>query len=218
MSMIIQPTLEIADEIAAGLSSGIYKRDGGVIRNASTGEIVKILKDTEIKNSISSTAPTIADAAAVSKKVGLSTGAKVGIGVLVVVGVSLATYGAYKLYAFVKKKNVKKKDTNALIGYNPEITEYLNAAQNKTMSFDKIVGVVKFFEMYSEGKNLNIEISNDELLALRNIFVKYAIALAKQNNIEYEPVLAIEVKSKKTEDLLEESLVALKFQREIFKN
>ena len=136
---------------------------------------------------------------------------------MVVASVALATFGAYKLYAFVKNKNSKKEDGNALIGYNPEITEYLNATQNKTMSFDKIVGVVLFFEKYLDGKDLNIEISNDELLVLRNVFVKYASALAKENKIESKPVLTIEAKSHKTKDILEESLVALRFQKDAFK-
>ena len=104
-----------------------------------------------------------------------------------------------------------------LIGYNPEITEYLNATKNKTMSFDKIADVVKFFELYLNGENLNIEITDSELMVLRNIFVKYAIVLSETDKMK-KTGLSLEAKSKKREDLLEETLIALRYQEDIFKN
>ena len=218
MAKILQPTFIISDEIAAGLASGALKRTGGVIRNRATGEIVEHLKDGLARDTISEVAPKAA-ASAATKSVGLSTTAKVGIGALVIAVVVGVAYGGYKLYGFIKKKKEtgNNEDQVELIGYNPEITEYLNATKNKTMSFDKIVGVVKFFELYSSGKDLNIEITDNELLTMRNIFVKYAIALSETNKLK-EPNLNLEAKSQKREDLLEEALIALRYQEDIFKN
>ena len=43
--MTVQPLSEIPPHIEWGLLAGTYERDGGVIRAASTGRLVKLLKD-----------------------------------------------------------------------------------------------------------------------------------------------------------------------------
>ena len=40
MTMTSQPTLEVPAKIAAGIASGIFRRDGGVVRWADSGRIL----------------------------------------------------------------------------------------------------------------------------------------------------------------------------------
>lgn len=114
MSQIIQPELSISDWALAGINSGIFERDGGIVREISTGRIVEFLKDAISKgseNASDSMVETVKATADITIKEGklLSLRNKYAVGTLVIVGVAAIGYGSYKLYTFLKERSDKIK-------------------------------------------------------------------------------------------------------------
>jgi len=224
---VIQPKLSMSDVAASGIANGTLYQDGGVIRNKKTGTIFEILKDAgkdtinETQKSVTKAPTTSATAKSVSK---MSIGSKFAIGTLIVVGVSALAYGGYKLYTYLSKKDDKKKhdediakeEKSDVIYYNPDLTDYLNSFQTKTLSIKKIKNVIDFFDAYSNG-NLEIEISDEEMMVLRNLIVRYTIKLEKANHVYLESIpLKVEAPSKDKNDLLKEINEATEIQEKIF--
>jgi hypothetical protein len=223
---IIHPDFTISDKSAAGLLAGKYVRTGGVIRNRDTGKIVEHLKDIssrDLKGGNQAVAQTAKTTSVVIKKSRtLSLGSKFAVGTLIVVGVAAIGYGSYSLFTYMQKQKEAKQrvdetqKNNDLIEYNPQLTEYFNNMQTKKMKLSSIKKVISFFEKYSKG-DLAIEISNEELLVIRNLIVKYTIKLCETNKISIDNYrLTIDAKTIKNEDLLGEIVYATKIQQEIF--
>ena len=223
---VIQPTLSYSDLAASGLANGTLYFSGGVIRETANGHVFAHLKDaastnqTETKKIISKESTNIA----VKNSTKMSLGSKFAIGSLIVVGVTALAYGGYKLYTYIAEKsqtneksgNKKNNDNNSIISYNPDLTEYFNSIQSKTLTIKEIKKVITFFDAYSNDE-LSIEISQEELLVLRNLIVRYTKKLLETNNIELESKpLEIEASSNSKEDILKEINKAIKIQEEVF--
>jgi hypothetical protein len=224
---IIQPPLSMSDLAAAGLSSGKYIRRAGNIVEVATGRVVEQLKDVfsnELENSGQALVETAKASAniAIKESTSLSLRNKFAVGTLVVVGVAAVGFGSYKLYTYLKKRsNDKKQDEvikeeNDVIVYNPELTEYFNNMQTQSMSLSSIKKVVEFFENY-RNSDLTIEISDEEMMVIRNIIVRYTIKLCESNNICLEDKqLFVEAKTSNKNELLQEIIYASNIQEEIF--
>ncbi|GEM_PF-3331487 len=230
---VIQPTFEISDLAAAGLAVGKYVRTGGVIRNASSGQIIEHLKDTFGNDKVSSSSAILesVDVASVAKSstrvavkeiTSVSLARKFAVGTLIVVGVAAIGYGSYRLFTYLKKRTEDNKqievinENNDVIEYNPELTEYFNNMQTQSMTLDSIKDVAKFFETYSNG-DIEIEITDEEMRVMRNLIVRYTIKLCESNKISLESrQLDTETNIIDANDLLEEILYATKVQEEIF--
>lgn len=223
---IIQPTLSYSDLAASGLADGTLYFSGGVIRETANGHVFEHLKDVVSTNQMEKTEIVTKESTniAIKKSTKMSLGSKFAIGSLIVVGVSALAYGGYKLYTYISDKNQnnnkdedkKINDNNSIISYNPELTDYFNSMQAQTLTIKEIKEVIAFFDAYSNG-NLSIEISQEELLVLRNIIVRYTIKLLEANNIELESKpLEIEASSNSKEELLKEINKAIKIQEKVF--
>ena len=231
---VIQPVFNISDAAAAGMAIGTLYRSGGVIRDTTTGRIVEHLKDIAIKDKVSSTsalsetvdiARNVAKSSTrvvVKKSTALSLGSKFAVGTLIVAGVAAVGYGSYRLVTYLKKHtedNIQVKvteGTSDVIEYNPELTEYFNNMQSQGMTLDSIKDVVKFFDNYSKG-GIEIEITNEEMMVMRNLIVRYTIKLCEANNISLEnKQLDTETSITDSNDLLNEILYATRVQGEIF--
>jgi len=217
---VSQPTFNIPEVIAAGLASGEYKQFGGIVRDAFSGQIVTHLKEVTQKDS-SSTSQAIAEVAktsaniVVKKSTASSLGKKFSVGTIIVVGVAAIGYGSFRLYTYLKKRSEEKKQ-EGLIAYNPELTEYFNNMQTQSMSLSSVKKVVDFFDHYSSG-DLSIEISDQELLVIRNLIVRYTIKLCESNNISIDnKQLVIETKSTVKSELMKDIVYATRVQEEIF--
>ena len=230
---IIQPDFYISEAAAVGLALGKFVRTGGVIRDAATKQIVEHLKDAVSKDSLSATqavnesfkTASVAKAStsiAIKESTSLSLGRKFAVGTLFFVGVAAIGYGSYRLYTYLKERSDKKKQEEVkkenaeVISYNPELTEYFNNMQTQSMTISSIKKVVEFFENYSNC-DLSIEISNEEMMVLRNLIVRYTIKLCESNKISIEDKqLLVEAKSKNSDDLVREIIYATKVQEEVF--
>ncbi len=224
---VIQPKFNISDFAFAGLATGEFVRTGGVIRNAATGKIVEHLQDA-ISNNTDSSNQAIIEAAkastsvSVTKSTSLSLRNKFAVGTLVVVGVAAVGYGSYKLYTYLKKRSIDKKqgevikEESEVIIYNPELTDYFNHMQTQSMSLSSIKKVVEFFERYSNS-DLAIEITDEEMMVIRNLIVRYTIKLCESNNISLDDKqLFVEAKTSNQNELLQEIIYATNVQEEIF--
>lgn len=223
---VIQPVLSMSEAAEAGLNLGNLFISGGVVRETATGKIFEHLKDETTKNPVSSiesaleTAKTASVAKAstsvvVKETTSLSLGRKFAVGTLIVVGVAAIGYGSYRLYTYLKKRSDEKKQEE-LIAYNPELTEYFNNMQTQSMSLSSIKKVVYFFDHYSNG-DLSIEITDQELLVIRNLIVRYTIKLCESNNISIDnKQLFIEAKATVKSELVQDIVYATKIQEVIF--
>jgi len=224
---VIQPKFSISDLSFAGLLTGDFVRTGGVIRDAASGKIVEHLKDAismepaSSSQAIAETAKTSASVA-VKKSTALSLRNKFAVGTIIVVGVAAIGYGSYRLFTYLKKRSDEKKQeeikkaNSEVISYNPELTEYFNNMQTQSMTLSSVKRVIEFFEYYSNS-DLSIEITDEEMLVIRNLVVRYTIKLCESNNISLEnKQLYIEAKTIDKDDLLYEILYSTKVQEEIF--
>ena len=220
MDQIIQPLFIITEAIQRGLDNGDLIRIGGVIRNAKTGQIVEFLEEivtnetSNLGREITETVKTSASVV-VKKSTASSLGKKYAVGTIIVVGVAAIGYGSYRLYTYLKKRSEDKK-REVLIAYNPELTEYFNNMQTQSMSLSSVKKVVDFFAHYSKG-DLSIEITDQELLVIRNLIVRYTIKLCESNNISIDnKQLFIEAKAIAKSELMQDIVYATRVQEEIF--
>lgn len=224
---IIQPLLSMSDLAEAGLASGKYIRRAGNIVEVATGRVVEQLKDV-IDNNRDTSSQVIIEATketaniAIKESTSISLRNKFAVGTLVVVGVAAVGYGSYKLYTYLKKRSIDKKqeevikEESEVIIYNPELTEYFNHMQTQSMSLSSIKKVVEFFERYSNS-DLAIEITVEEMMVIRNLIVRYTIKLCESNNISIEDKqLFVEAKTSNQNELLQEIIYATNVQEEIF--
>lgn len=222
---------------AAGLKKGtlewMSKGTKAVIVDSATKQIFEIPKMAAVtKEATKSASRSLVKESA---KEGLPLGGKIGIGVTVVVGVAAIGYGAYKLVTYLRnKKDEERKNSesvqqiaaesespssNVVLYKVPALDNYINNVYNQscTMSIYDITEAFNFLNDYSRG-DLSIEISQEEMLVLRNIMVRYAKKLAEKNpSLKLtEAVPAIEAPSKRKEDLLRDSMLSLRLQQEVF--
>ena len=224
--MLIQPTFVISDSVAAGLATRELYRSGGVIRKSATGEIVEHLKDAVPKdfasNKVAISETAKATNVAIAKGTTLSLGGKIAVGTLIVAGLVAVGYGSYRLIMYIKNQSEIKQhketnqDSNDILTYNPQLTKYFNNIQTKKMTLSSVKKVIEFFEKYSNGE-LAIEISDEEMLVIRNIIVRYTIKLCEINKISVDNKhLSIQPKTKINKNLLDDIVYATKFQQRIF--
>ena len=165
---IVQVPLEIPDNLSVGLATGKLRRDGGVIRYAvgkNKGQIVKILKDSNEKQSIKhSTVEKIVDFGKNHKKTMVGTAVVAGT---VIVGGGIAI-GVNKH----KKRRLQKLFRN-----------YFEAIKDGCMTI-KIINDLQ--GALSDVDTINLKTS--ELSFLINIVRDYTESLAKNNNVEIDVV------------------------------
>jgi hypothetical protein len=177
--MIIQPALDIPQNILEGLLSGELVRHGGVVRNLA-GQVVKHLDEVPIPvNNQESNLLRIADMLK-KHKVGII----IGIGVVIVAG---------GVALFVADKNKKNKQNAApeipeyIEGYNTALCAYLDAVRNGTLDVDTINNLLVSLERVKEnndGDKIKIDFSTEQSDTLVNLVFDYTRKLAEANSIE----------------------------------
>ena len=206
---LIQRPLQMSDETWGKILNGKAYVDGGVVRDDG-GRIVEILKEASLENGSSQVNNVVSN----TSKISLSTGQKVVIGTLVVAGAAAVGYGVYKLVGVIKKK--KAKQQTDIIGYNPEITEYVNGVVQGQLSLGSIKKMIIFFEMFGANDDVNIDISVEEMKVLINLSKRYLENICKINNIPIDSSLLIESKSNTKEEAVEEMVLLLNKEKELF--
>lgn len=119
MTMTSQPTLEVPAKIAAGIASGIFRRDGGVVRWADSGRIYAFLKDAAPSDEASQQAMGRAAALLKSR------------GTLVIGAVAATTAAAAGAYTYLKKRRAGEADVpETFASLNASLRAYLDAAES----------------------------------------------------------------------------------------
>jgi hypothetical protein len=119
MTMTSQPTLEVPAKIAAGIASGIFRRDGGVVRWADSGRIYAFLKDA-----VPSSEPS-------EQAMGRAAALLKSRGTLVIGAVVATTAAAAGTYTYLKKRRGGEADApEAIASLNASLRSYLDAAQS----------------------------------------------------------------------------------------
>ena len=210
---IVQEKLMISEAAEQLIKSGQGYRDGGVVRN-NDGTIFEILKDA--LNSKKDEKVMIENPTQQVPNVSLSVGKKIAIGTLIVGATAAAGYGIYKLVGFVKKKKEKKQCKEEIIGYNSEVTEYLNGMYQGTLNLKTIKSIIAFFELYGLSDDTNIQISIEEFNVIINITKRYLANICKLNKISIDSKFLIDKQVSTKEEALDEMMCLLKIEKDIF--
>lgn len=175
---IQQFAYDIPNDIAIGIMKGMYKRFGGVVRDAKTGAIVKHLKEVEVPKSKSGRG-TILQAI---KSHPIATA---GIGAGVAAGGVLSAY-------MVKKKRengYKKNSPECVIKFEKSLKTYLRAVRKGKLdgkTIDRLIEDLEAIKKSDAEERISLELSTAELKQLVNMIYDYTKKLAKVNNVKLE--------------------------------
>lgn len=175
---IQQFAYDIPNDIAIGIMKGMYKRFGGVVRDAKTGAIVKHLKEVEL--------PAEKKAGgAVMQAVKQHPVAAIGIGVGVAAGTALTAYAVKK-----KKENEYKKNSpECVLKFEKSLKAYLKAVRKGTLdekTIDKLMADLEAIKEADAEEKISLELSTVELKQLVNMIYDYTRKLAKVNDVKLE--------------------------------
>ena len=173
---IVQEAFFIPDDIATGLATGLYKRNGSVVRYAvapNKGQIVKHLDTIDLNESQqvqNLAAKTLQFVQQHKKGVGIAaTGATIiGVGV----------------WGYNKWKNHEPK---VLTEFKEDLRVYIEAICIGNMSFEKIDKLMIVLEKMKKHKNydeISIQLTTEELEVLVGLIYEYTIKLATDNTVE----------------------------------
>ena len=174
---IKQVAYNIPPNLAIGIMSGVYKRFGGIVRNAKTGEIVKHLKEVEV--------PTKKAGSAVMHAIKKHPVTAIGIGV--VATATTATIG----YVVKKKREKEYKDNspNCIIKFDKSLKRYLKAVRKGTLDEKTIDNLIKSLDRImndENGEQIALELSKTELKQLVKMIYDYTKKLAQNNLVKLD--------------------------------
>lgn len=158
---IVQEFFNIPDEIMTKISTGDYKRVGGVVRN-NKGQIKKILKPVNGIEAILQYAWNNKDTIITLGKLG-----KVGV------------------KSYIKSK--KKLEPDVVVKFREALKVYLNAVRKGALTMEIISDVMERLgelKMHPNFEKINIVLSMEELDVLLNRMFEYTKKLAADNAIE----------------------------------
>lgn len=174
---IKQVAYDIPPSLAIGIMSGAYKRFGGIIRNAKTGEIVKHLKEVEV--------PSKKAGSAVMKAIKSHPVTAIGIGLVATATTATITY-------VVKKKKEKEDKANApkcILKFDNSLKKYLKAVRKGELNEKAIDNLMKSLDGITNDENgeiIALELSKTELKQLVNMIYNYTKKLAKNNTVKLD--------------------------------
>ncbi len=174
---IQQFAYDIPNDIAIGIMKGMYKRFGGVVRDANTGAIVKHLKEVEV--------PKTKSGGALVQAVKSHPVATAGIGIAVAVG------GAVTAYAVKKKKDdeYKKNSPECVVKFEKSLKAYLKTLRKGNLdekTIDRLIVDLEAIKDEDAEEKISFELSTAELKQLVNMIYDYTKKLAKVNDVKLE--------------------------------
>lgn len=201
---VVQDAFYIPDEIAIGITKGLYKRFGSVVRYAVgpyRGQIVKHLKPIDL------------NAAEETQGVGVKALKFVKNhkkeSAFIIAGA--ATVGASALVY----NTIKNREPKVVKEFRKALIVYIDAIRQGNMDVDKINNLVAALEEMKKHKDYNkicIQLTAEELGALVGRIHEYTIKLANDNHVELtdQELHTVEMKNAGTITNLENYLKAQK--------
>lgn len=173
---IVQESFDIPTDIMEKITTGEYKRVGGVVRYAvgsRKGQIVKHLKP--INKSIAKQSKSLGVKARQyvenNKKAFILLGASTGI--------ALAGSGIYY--------KVKNHEPRVIVDFRLSLRSYLDAIRKGKLNLDEINNLMDSLETMKTHKNyeqFNFRLSSGDLSILVNLIHEYTAKLAQDNSVE----------------------------------
>lgn len=173
---IVQESFDIPTDIMKKITTGEYKRVGGVVRYAvgsRKGQIVKHLKP--INKSIAKQSKSLGVKARQyvenNKKAFILLGASTGI--------ALAGSGIYY--------KVKNHEPRVIVDFRLSLRSYLDAIRKGKLNLDEINNLMDSLETMKTHKNyeqFNFRLSSGDLSILVNLIHEYTAKLAQDNSVE----------------------------------
>lgn len=174
---IQQIAYEIPNDIALGIAKGLYKRFGGVIRNAENGAIVKHLKEVPVPEKRAGS-----KALQVAKNHPV---AAIGIGLAVVAGTAGTAYFLNKK----EERKFKKNSPRCVVTFDKALKKYLRAVRKGILEekdIDDLLKSIEKIKTLGDEEHITLDLSSDELKQLVNMIYDYTRKLAKVNSIKLE--------------------------------
>ena len=165
---VVQVPLDIPPVIEAGLKTGKYIRAGGIIRDAKSKKIVKHLKEAGVAEQAKQAKHVVFDFIK-EHKGGFIVGGLI---------ITAVTTGGVYVYNKIKYKEFEMPEP---------LREYLNAANNGTMTEKEIKHLLKYLEgMDEEQLKDRISLSNKEVKEMIKQIYDYTQRLAEANHYNEE--------------------------------
>ena len=180
--MIIMPIQQIAydipNDITIGIMKGMYKRFGGVVRDAKTGAIIKHLKEVEVP---------------VEKKAGNTFIQAVKQHPVAAIGIGIGATAVGALTAYTvkrkKEKEYKKNSPECVIKFEKSLKAYLKAVRKGNLdgkTIDRLMTDLEAIKEVDAEEQISLELSTAELKQLVNMIYDYTRKLAKINDVKLE--------------------------------
>lgn len=172
---IIQDTFFIDDDIVTGLATGLYRRIGGVVRYAigpNKGQIVKHLNPIKLE-------PAEQAQWLGAKAIQFVQQHKKGVGIFAI-GAAAVGIGAW---GYTKWKSHEPK---VLTEFRASLKEYINAIRSGDLDIKKIDALMKTLETlkaYKDFKNINIQLTAEDIEVLVSRIHEYTKKLASMNKV-----------------------------------
>ncbi|MET8561381.1 hypothetical protein ABZV75_12580 [Streptomyces flaveolus] len=175
--MIVQPRLEVPAKIAAGIASGTLIRIGGVVRDATSGQIVALLKETP---GTESGQAVMKRAAALLRSPGAMATTAAGA---LAVGVTA--------YAVVKKRKQagKREVPECVANLNASLRTYLDAGREGSLDASIIGNLISDLDAvsaYADDGGAAVDFSTELWEALANLVVDHTQRLAEAYSVDVE--------------------------------
>lgn len=204
---IAQDTFFIPDDIAIGLSTGLYRRIGSVVRYANgphKGQIVKHLPPIDLK------AAEEAQGLGV-KALHFAKQHKKGTIITVASAAAIGT----GIFVYNKVKNHEPK---VVTEFRESLRIYIDAIRKGDMHLDKINDLMEKLEKLKAHKNydkISIQLTTEELSVLVGRIYEYTIKLANDNSVELTED-ELHASNAKNEDTIINLETYLRAQKRIF--
>ncbi len=175
---VIQPALEIPDDILARLLTGEYVRDGGVVRVHATGRLVKLLEDASPIDDAQEAAK-----ASITKVLRNRTGVVIGLGFVAVA----ATAGGAAYLATRKTKAAQPGLPTCVESYSASLAAYLEAARHGTLDVEiiaRLIADLDAIKAESDNGTITIEFLPEQWETVVEIVAGHTRKLADANQLE----------------------------------
>ncbi len=175
MGNLVQVVLDIPPDIAAGLESGAFVRVGGVVRNATTGKIVKHLGEGRFPAKDATNG-----VANIAQRIWSSAGGRTAVAFFVVglvVGSGKVAAGKWTGRRLIKSLNAA-------------LEAYLDAAKAGEMTVEEIDALSSAIEAARGGDSSDSALIAEKVV---NLVEDYTAALAQANETTWEPERGIDV-------------------------
>lgn len=221
--MVNQPLCKanvyLREDLNGKVKSGVASICGNLVKDNATGKILGQIKMEPISSdSVAETAKTVASSASTNNIMTIGKGFVIASVSVMVVGAGI--FAGKKVYDWLKKRKKEKGQkelSNKVQRSENAIEVYFEKIDTRTLSLKDIKEMFDFIDKLAYGRDLKVELSDSDILVLRNVVAQYTVQLCKANNKELDEIdvhqLSVEQPRKLCCDQIKD---CLKVQEKIF--